>query len=371
MIQGDLKKYRALVDTYDIIQDARKRGRSQLRAMELGVDEREAIRASLDPIFKDLEAKERYIAGLLLKELGKEPLWNEWLKDIIGVGPRLGGRLLSLCLDPDRNISSWFAYMGIVPVHWRGVCANGHKKLYPKDPTSCTVRVKGSQKKPPFTISTPEEARIPVFASYLAWVGFDGDAKSLSRKVKEIVGFGMDVIMERIRSGDTDFWKLLVRSFKRWEKANRKEIKKHQKEVWHVCSAPIVEKEFVEAPPRKAQGWFSFWETKGKYLYFLIGSSFYSEKAKGGYYYNYIHSAVKEERPRAKNEGHAIRRAFRRTVKFFLCHTYQALHDIYGIPARKPWVFEYGGHTTEIDWREVLEHDRFVLKTRKKEVQYE
>ncbi|GAB6066054.1 hypothetical protein JCM9492_11460 [Aquifex pyrophilus] len=139
-IEAKRKRLKALSDTYESIQDERIRAQNRLRAMLEGKDEPEENRERFYRIIlKPLEEMEKEILKEIQKELRGEPVYEAFLKHVKGVGPSLSAKLLSLPLKLSLNLSSWNAYFGLTPIHYRCRCSRGHKFLYPKLTHFCPI----------------------------------------------------------------------------------------------------------------------------------------------------------------------------------------------------------------------------------------
>jgi len=75
------------------------------------------------------------------KLLENHPLFEYWFSQISGIGVTMSAKFISFNLDPNRHISSWYAYFGLVPFFFKCKCENGHKFLSPKVPNQCKVLV--------------------------------------------------------------------------------------------------------------------------------------------------------------------------------------------------------------------------------------
>ncbi|MEM3426719.1 hypothetical protein [Hydrogenobacter thermophilus] len=131
--------WRALCDTFEAIQKERIRASNRLQAVFRGVDEREELRIRVLSRLEELEKVEEGLEKDLKQILKEHPVYMSFLRHVKGVGPLLSIRLLALPLDPQRNISSWWAYFGLAPFHYVAKCENGHNLVFPKEKGTCPV----------------------------------------------------------------------------------------------------------------------------------------------------------------------------------------------------------------------------------------
>lgn len=133
------KALRALVDTFYAVQKERIGASNRLQAIFMGVDENDPLRQKVMGKIAQLQKLEEAILRDALSLLRDIPVWDEFLSKVKGIGPALGAKLLSLPLDPRRNLSAWWAYFGLVPYAFKCECARGHRFINPKVPPACPV----------------------------------------------------------------------------------------------------------------------------------------------------------------------------------------------------------------------------------------
>ena len=168
-LENKRKNLKALVDTYESIQDERIRAENRLRAMHLSMDERETNReAFYNLILTPLQEMEKELVKALKKELRGDPVYEGFLKHIKGIGPVLSAKLLSLPLKLGVNLSDWNAYFGLVPFYFKCKCSRGHKFLSAKYPLFCPVCKKNEQPHTILEVEKVEEIAKPV-AGYISF----------------------------------------------------------------------------------------------------------------------------------------------------------------------------------------------------------
>lgn len=131
--------WRALCDTFESIQKERIRASNRLNMIFKGADETEELRIRILSRLEELERVEEGLEKDLKQILKEHPVYMSFLRHIRGVGPLLSIRLLALPLDINKNISSWWAYFGLVPFHYIAKCENSHSLVFPKERGTCPV----------------------------------------------------------------------------------------------------------------------------------------------------------------------------------------------------------------------------------------
>jgi len=117
---------RVLVSTYEDIQQERIRAENRLRTIS---------NTATPEVFEHLtrlKLVEEGIARDIKKLLKEEPVYEEFLRHVKGVGAILSAKLLSLPLDATRNVSAWWSFFGLVPHYFAIICEKEHKYLAPK-----------------------------------------------------------------------------------------------------------------------------------------------------------------------------------------------------------------------------------------------
>lgn len=73
-------------------------------------------------------------------EVKQEQIWKEWLKDVKGVGPILGGCLVSWLgyAEQSNTVSQLWAYCGLGVGYYKAECEKGHKYLLSGEPNGRT-----------------------------------------------------------------------------------------------------------------------------------------------------------------------------------------------------------------------------------------
>jgi hypothetical protein len=128
----------ALVDSYYDLQDVRIRCANRLRAA-LRDERLDPARVQMlhEGLAEALKAQERRIVRLCLSYLKNEPVWNDWLKGVRGIGPVLAAGLLAHVGYCERSptVSALWAYAGQhvvngeAPKRKRGEKANWNASL--------------------------------------------------------------------------------------------------------------------------------------------------------------------------------------------------------------------------------------------------
>jgi hypothetical protein len=147
------------------------------------------------------------------------------------------------------------------------------------------------------------------------------------------------------------------------------EVTKVKRVTMKKCGGRIIKAE--EKPPRRIDGYFSFWNKRAKKTYYIItdywvknpdksfyGRIFKQEREKlmqrpnaEGVYYKIVDKDGKLVKvPSRKATLSARRKAF----KIFLAHLYQAWREILGMGYRMPYAFEFLGHDDFVDWKTVI-----------------
>jgi len=150
-----LELLRAMVDTYQGIQEERIRAENRLRAISKGMDESDPLREKFLERLTQLKRLENAIARDAQKELNGIPVYDKFLKHVRGLGAVLSAKLLALPLRLGVNLSSWYAYFGLTPHYYKCECKAGHKFLAPKVRTECPVKTVVDS-------GEPEECKAPV-----------------------------------------------------------------------------------------------------------------------------------------------------------------------------------------------------------------
>jgi len=138
----DLNIIRALADTYMSVQKERISGEARIRAIVQGYDEEDPRRIAVMKLLSDFREVENNTVKIMLEELKTIPVYTEFLRHVKGIAEVLSCKLIALPLKLGENLSSWNAYFGLTPRLWRAICREGHKRLYPKEPYSCRMRVR-------------------------------------------------------------------------------------------------------------------------------------------------------------------------------------------------------------------------------------
>ncbi|MEM4134346.1 MAG: hypothetical protein QXV73_04040 [Candidatus Micrarchaeia archaeon] len=126
--------FRAFTDSYISVQKVRVASENRVRSIIQGKDENEKHRKRMFESLALLKKNEKEFVKMAKQVLIEEPVYNEFLAHIRGIGETLAMKILSFPLDLEKNVSSWWAMAGLVPVVWKCECEKGHKILLHKDP---------------------------------------------------------------------------------------------------------------------------------------------------------------------------------------------------------------------------------------------
>jgi len=117
------------VNTFYDYQKMRISLEGRIRAGNYSVSEENIFVVHLNGFTKLEKGMFKYIKELLLEF----NIWNEWLKDQVGIGPTIGGVLLSrINIDKCSTVSKMWAYSGIATGQTFGYKYNKKKKLWIK-----------------------------------------------------------------------------------------------------------------------------------------------------------------------------------------------------------------------------------------------
>lgn len=85
----------------------------------------------------ELQKRQDKLIGDLKTLTAQDPLYIHFLSHVKGIAEMLACKIISLGLDPTKEVSSWNAYAGLSPIYYMGTCEDNHKRLYPKEPYHC------------------------------------------------------------------------------------------------------------------------------------------------------------------------------------------------------------------------------------------
>lgn len=134
LLSDNWEFFRAFTDSYIAVQKVRVASENRVRSIIQGRDEDERNRKRMFESLALLKKNEKEFVKMAKQVLIEEPVYNEFLSNIKGVGETLAMKILSYPFDLEKNVSSWWAMAGLVPVVWKCECEEGHKILLPKDP---------------------------------------------------------------------------------------------------------------------------------------------------------------------------------------------------------------------------------------------
>jgi hypothetical protein len=133
VLNVDVSSARAVVDTYWMINKVSIAALNRMEAIKEGADEsdpmREAMLEGIVGIRRLKQIYERYMIG----SLDGSPVWDEYLSKVRGIGAVLAFQVIALVPDWTKHVSSIWAYGGLTPCYWLGVCEKGHKRMYSKE----------------------------------------------------------------------------------------------------------------------------------------------------------------------------------------------------------------------------------------------
>lgn len=128
---------RALVEVYYDVQKVRIAAEHRIRkAGEHGLSEA-SVTVLMDWVNERMDKQEAELKAMVLKQIKDEPLWNDWLEGVKGIGPCIAGGLMAWVGDCSRfpTISKLWAYCGMhvvdgrAPRRERGKKANWNATL--------------------------------------------------------------------------------------------------------------------------------------------------------------------------------------------------------------------------------------------------
>jgi len=303
---------KSMCDTYKMVQKIRVAAENRLRAIKQEYDEKDPRRIIALNHIKSIERFEKEVVKEADEVLSSFPIYAEFLSKVNGISVRTSLRLLSLGLDINKELSSWYAYFGVVPIYWACTCEKGHKVLLPKDPfltgATCIQSVKTNS---------------------------DSDVV----KDEET---GKIQMVERV------------------------EMRK--------CGAKIVSAE--PKPPTKVRGYYHFWNDYAKETYFIVTDYWVKKPDNSFYGRVFINERrklmergvdyVRTVKGKVVPSRRATLSARRKAFKIFLAHMYQASRELNGMQYRMPYSFEFLKHDDFIDWKKVLEIEKSLRKKDKK-----
>jgi hypothetical protein len=110
----DTAKVRLLVEVYYDVQQVRVGAQNRVRAAATRGLAPESEQVLLDWLDSRMEKQERELKAMVLAQIKAEPIWEDWLKGVKGIGPCIAGGLMAWAGDCSRfdTVSKLWAYSG-------------------------------------------------------------------------------------------------------------------------------------------------------------------------------------------------------------------------------------------------------------------
>ena len=291
IIKGYMQRTRVLTDVYEGVQKERKQVKNRIdglyRDHQISTEDAEKLHGQTD---EELSRIEKDIKKEMESLVKKIPIYQVFLKDVVGIGPTFTTKLMAWIGDIERfpNIGKLWKYCGQVPVAY---CDNCNKRYFNRE--------EGED---------------------VAWV--EQKMKSKEQMIRErSVGKTKLEIDEKI----ADVQQKLIKSTCR-------------------CDDP---KPTMKAEKPRVGIYTIEYNPKLKSLSWIISDQF----VRQGRYYRQLYDDFKAE-DMAKNpqltDGHLHNRAKRKTVKIFLSHLWVYWREVEGLSITEPYAKKYLGHEVEM-----------------------
>jgi hypothetical protein len=283
-----------LVRSYDGINKMLTQLKTRIQSLHLERDPKN------DDTIQALES----IKGKLSRKIGKEieywPIWNQWMVNIPGIGPFIGGKLILLY------------YYRNVPV-----CPECGADVEKKEQTfwcpSCETSIKGQGN----LHHRIEEKDFPRISSWWHYMGMHTAPHCREhgrRLVKENGG---------------------------------------PPRYCDKCKRYLADHEIVNRKPKRQAGMASDWSNDGRKIASqFIADGFMRQKAGSGHLYRDFYDAQKEKRRRTHpdaSDGHRNNMARNETAKLFLSHFWTVARTLDGKPVTEPYAGAVMGHTNIVE----------------------
>jgi hypothetical protein len=272
-----------LVKSFEDAQHTRVMAMNRLRAMGRSEDQ-------LKDDLKSYAGPELILKRTIEKLLRFEPIYQEHLSKITGVGASYAGKLIAYIGDIERfpNASKLTTYAGLNVITRCGKCK---KRIFLNN-----------------------DGQVSPFET--------------NKWVEHIMG------------------RLKMQADKRLDKVAFNEAEALEDLQTHICKCPNPE--VIRVAPKRKRGELVEWNPDFRSLLWNIGKQF----VKQGKAYRTLYDGIKAEQTERDgatlSKGQIDARARRKVMKVFLNQLWEQWRLIEGLPAPNLWVLEHGGHTDKL-----------------------